>query len=85
VTEYRALLTGACLLCGLGCASGAFRVVERITTLAFTALLVLGSLAVAGYLGQELIRDLRFRAEMRTLDRRDNACAAARLRVGAPR
>ncbi len=84
MSEYRAIMTGVYLLCGLACASGIWPLVERITTAAFVALLALSGLAVAGYLGRELVRELRFRAEMRALDRRDATCAPD-ARIGAPR
>lgn len=59
-----------------------FPVVEDVAGLVFAVLLGPGALAVAGYVGREVRRELLFRAEMRALDRRDAARSAARIGGG---
>ncbi len=72
--EIRLLMLGIGIVCGLAAASAVWPVIDVVMTVGLLGVL---GLLVAGYLGRELVRELRFRRDMRALDRRDATCAAA--------
>jgi hypothetical protein len=80
--ELRLIMTGIAAVCGLAAGSAVWPVLDAVMTAGLLGAL---GLAVAGYLGRELVRELRFRADMRALDARDAARAAATIRVGVHR
>jgi len=69
-TEYRLIMLVICGVCALGPLSAAFPIVEHYANIGFGFLLVLAGLA---YVGREIRRELRIRAKLRALDRRDTA------------
>lgn len=73
-TEFRPIMLGIGIVCGLAAASAMWPVIDVVMTAGLLAIL---GLLVAGYLGRELVRELRFRRDMRALDRRDATRAAA--------
>jgi hypothetical protein len=75
MTEYRLIMTGIAVLCGLGAASAVWPVIDTVMT---AGLLTLAGLAVTGYATREAVRELRFRRDMRALDARDASWAAER-------
>lgn len=79
-SEYRLTMGVLSAVCVIGAASAVFPLVEHAAGVGFGVLFGLLVLAGLVYVGRELLRDLRFRAEMRALDRRD----AARLTQPAP-
>lgn len=68
--EYRLIMTVLCGVCALGPLSAAFPIVEHYANIGFGALLALAGLA-SGV--RALRRELRIRAKLRALDRRDPA------------
>lgn len=78
--EFRLIMLAISILCGLAAASAVWPVIDVVMTVGVVG--IIGAI-VAGYVGRELVRELRFRHEMRVLDRRDAARAAAL--VGGPR
>lgn len=81
--EYRLIMAGLTVLCVLAAASAVWPVIDVVMTAGLLGALALG---VAGYWGRELLRECRFRAEMRALDARDaDPAALAAARVAAPR
>lgn len=75
MTEYSRIMLALVTVCGLAAASAVWPVIDVVLT---AALLTGAGALVAGYLGRELWRELRFRRDMRALDARDAALAAAR-------
>jgi hypothetical protein len=73
-TEFRLIMLGIGILCGLAAASAVWPVIDVVMTVGLLGVL---GLLVAGYLGRELVRELRFRRDMRALDRLDATRAAA--------
>ena len=60
--DYRAIMTGTALVCGLACASGIWPAVDGIASTLFAVLVGLGGLVVAGHVAREVWRELLFRA-----------------------
>jgi hypothetical protein len=71
VNEYRLIMTGIAVFCGLCAASGVWPVIDTVMT---AGLLCLAGLALAGHLVRAAVRELRFRRYLRALD----TCDAAR-------
>ena len=72
--EFQLIMLGIGVLCGLAAASAVWPVIDVVMTVGLLGAL---GLLVAGYLGRELVRELRFRRDMHALDRRDATRAAA--------
>jgi hypothetical protein len=72
-SDYRLIMTAVSVVCGLAVLCSVWPALDVWLTA-----LLLGSLGVpvAGYLGREAVREMRFRRDMRALDRRDAARAA---------
>ncbi len=69
-TEYRLSMTVLCGVCALGPLSAAFPIVEHYANIGFGLLLAIGGLA---WVVRAVRRELRIRAKLRALDRRDPA------------
>lgn len=78
--EMRPIMLGFGIVCALAAACSVWPALDAWLTV--LVLVVVGT-PVAGYLTREALRELRFRRDMRALDRRD-ATRAANL-VGGPR
>ncbi len=65
MTEYRLIMIGIVVVCGLGFATSLWPVLDLVISSALVGALVLGAL-LAG--GREAVREIRFRREMRALD-----------------
>ena len=72
-TEYRLIMGMLTTVCLIGAASAVSPLVEHAADVGIAVLFGLLVLAGLAYAGRELLRELRFRAEMRALDRRDAA------------
>ena len=86
-TEYRRIMGVISAVCLLGAASAVSPAVEHAAGVGFGVLFGLLALVGLAYAGREMVRELRFRAEMRALDRRDASrltrpASAARPRSG---
>ncbi|WP_219419353.1 hypothetical protein [Pseudonocardia nigra] len=71
--EYRLIMAGVGLVAVVGVPSSVWPVIDLVATAGLLGLL---ALAVAGYWGRELVRELRFRADMRALNAHDCDSAA---------
>ncbi len=69
-TEYRLIMLMICGVCALGPLGAAFPIVEHYANIGFGLLLALAGLA---YVVRAVRRELRIRAKLRALDRRDPA------------
>ena len=73
-TEFGLIMLGITVVCGLAAACSVWSALDGALT---TLLLGCAGVLVAGYLGRDAVRELRFRLDMRALDRRDAARTAA--------
>jgi len=80
VTEYRLILAALVGLCALAPLTLVWPVLDTVLC---ALLLGAGAAGLAGYWLREAARELRFRRDMRALDTRDAARAAARTEVPA--
>jgi hypothetical protein len=78
-TEFRAIMAGVALVCTLAPLTLIRPIIDTIAT---AVLLGAAGAALAGYWFRELVRELRFRTEMRALDARD-AMRRTRIEVRA--
>lgn len=79
MSEYSRIMLALVTVCGLAAASAVWPVIDVVLT---AGLLTFAGGLVAGYLGREVWRELRFRRDMRALDARD-AARGARVEVPA--
>lgn len=70
MNEYRLIMTGISVFCGLCAASGVWPVIDTVMT---AGLLGLAGLAAAGHLVRTAVQELRFRRYLRDLDAHDGA------------
>lgn len=78
--EFRLIMRAVALLCALAAASAVWPVIDVVMTAGLLGALALG---VASYWGRELVRELRFRADMRALDDRDRGRSTGPVRAAA--
>lgn len=70
MNDYRLIMTGISVFCGLCAASSVWPVIDAVMT---AGLLALAGLAVAGHLARAAVRELRFRRYLHDLDAHDAA------------
>lgn len=70
MNEYRRIMTGISVFCGLCAASSVWPVIDTVMT---GGLFGLAGLALAGHLARAAVRELRFRRYLRDLDAHDSA------------
>lgn len=74
MTEYRLIMIGIVVVCGLGFTTSLWPVLDLVITSALAGALILAALLTVG---REAVREIRFRREMRALDAENAAWRAA--------